>query len=271
MKTIPNTCLLSEYTPPLHPSPTTHRDTRSVIELAVVITILGAVMLMLKRDNDRHARQLHAATVHIEQLARRALDCSGDGSGDEDANMYTMTTNMHGEMGLRHAVDTLANAMASREQQTMTLQEEVTSMTVLHQLELRKAEDRLVEVRGWLNQAQGQLQNTQTALSDKEASCRHLKLQVKDLHGQLDMLRAQLHDGTSPAAKAVRVQMQEALELVRHDKEIAEEAVEGLKVCVGVGVFCGGGMCVIHLAQCTHTHTHFINTPRLTLMLHAMH
>lgn len=187
----------------------------------MVTTILGAAMLLLKRDNDRHARQLHSATMHIEQLARRALDAC-DGSGDDEGCLYT-TTSGTGEMGLRHAVDMLASVLASREQQTMTLQEEVTSMTVLHQLELRKAEDRLVEVRGWLNQAQGQLQNTQTALSDKEASCRHLKLQVKDLHGQLEAVQAQLHDTQSPAAKAVRVQMQEALEREQEQRERVEK------------------------------------------------
>lgn len=67
--------------------------------------------------------------------------------------------------------------------------------SMLTQMEMRKAEDRLTEVRGWLNQAQGQLQNTQAALSDREAACRHLKMQLKDTHGKLDAVRG-CHDAT---------------------------------------------------------------------------
>lgn len=48
------------------------------------------------------------------------------------------------------------------------------------QLELRVAQDNLYEVRCWLDQAQGQLQNTQTSLSQREADVRKARSSLKD-------------------------------------------------------------------------------------------
>ena len=49
----------------------------------------------------------------------------------------------------------------------------------LVQREVQKSEESVVQVRQWLDQAQGQLQNTQTALTVKEQECRELRDQLQ--------------------------------------------------------------------------------------------
>ena len=53
--------------------------------------------------------------------------------------------------------------------------------------ELGGKEETVKEVRRWLDQAQGQLQNTQTALHEREAECKTLDA---DLKAALDDLKA---------------------------------------------------------------------------------
>lgn len=45
--------------------------------------------------------------------------------------------------------------------------------------ELGSKDDTVKELRRWLDQAQGQLQNTQTALHEREAECKTLSADLK--------------------------------------------------------------------------------------------
>ncbi len=45
--------------------------------------------------------------------------------------------------------------------------------------ELGSKDDNVKDLRRWLDQAQGQLQNTQTALHEREADCKTLSLDLK--------------------------------------------------------------------------------------------
>ena len=45
--------------------------------------------------------------------------------------------------------------------------------------ELSSKDDNVKDLRRWLDQAQGQLQNTQTALHEREADCKTLSLDLK--------------------------------------------------------------------------------------------
>lgn len=48
------------------------------------------------------------------------------------------------------------------------------------QREIQERETAVRQVRLWLDQAQGQLQQTQAELSDKEKECRQLKERLED-------------------------------------------------------------------------------------------
>jgi hypothetical protein len=50
---------------------------------------------------------------------------------------------------------------------------------MLMQGELGSKDDNVKDLRRWLDQAQGQLQNTQTALHEREADCKTLSLDLK--------------------------------------------------------------------------------------------
>lgn len=92
----------------------------------VVVALLGSAVLALKLDNDRHAKHMHAAAMHINRLLRHALDT--EGSGEEEPGHPL------GEVGLRHGLDMLQGLLAAKEQQAMASREEVTSLRVLHQV-----------------------------------------------------------------------------------------------------------------------------------------
>ena len=69
----------------------------------------------------------------------------------------------------------------------------------LLQREVQKSEESVVQVRQWLDQAQGQLQNTQTALTIKEQECRELRDQLQaqlNSSADLQVNRSDLHNNT---------------------------------------------------------------------------
>lgn len=58
------------------------------------------------------------------------------------------------------------------------------------QREVQEREEAVRQVRQWLDQAQGQLQNTQTALTDKERECRDLEVQLDAQKSSAEVLQA---------------------------------------------------------------------------------
>lgn len=62
--------------------------------------------------------------------------------------------------------------------------------------ELSSKDDTVKELRRWLDQAQGQLQNTQTALHEREAECKTLSADLKAALTDLKTLKvhARLYD-----------------------------------------------------------------------------
>lgn len=114
-------------TPPQHPFTST-TPVHSITLTSVVVGLLGSAVLALKLDNDRHAKQMHAAALHLDRLVRRVLDTEGSGE-EEHEPMGAL-----GEVDVRHGLDMLAGLLAAKEQQAMALQEETQSMSVLHQV-----------------------------------------------------------------------------------------------------------------------------------------
>ena len=55
--------------------------------------------------------------------------------------------------------------------------------------ELSSKDDNVKDLRRWLDQAQGQLQNTQTALHEREADCKTLSLDLKAALADLQALK----------------------------------------------------------------------------------
>lgn len=58
--------------------------------------------------------------------------------------------------------------------------------------ELGSKDDAVKELRRWLDQAQGQLQNTQTALHEREAECKTLSADLKAVLADLKALKVGL-------------------------------------------------------------------------------
>lgn len=55
--------------------------------------------------------------------------------------------------------------------------------------ELGSKDENVKDLRRWLDQAQGQLQNTQTALHEREADCKTLSLDLKAALADLQALK----------------------------------------------------------------------------------
>lgn len=55
--------------------------------------------------------------------------------------------------------------------------------------ELGSKDDTVKELRRWLDQAQGQLQNTQTALHEREAECKTLSADLDTAQADLNALK----------------------------------------------------------------------------------
>jgi septal ring factor EnvC (AmiA/AmiB activator) len=66
---------------------------------------------------------------------------------------------------------------------------EIRNALVL-QMEVKAKEAATQEARRWLDQAQGQLQNTQTALTDREIECRTLVAKLEATEEDLNTLQA---------------------------------------------------------------------------------
>lgn len=62
-------------------------------------------------------------------------------------------------------------------------------MAGLVQNEVNGKDDTVKDLRLWLNQAQGQLQNTQAALHEREADCKTLAADLKDALADLAALK----------------------------------------------------------------------------------
>ncbi|KAL3162467.1 hypothetical protein ABBQ32_010130 [Trebouxia sp. C0010 RCD-2024] len=75
--------------------------------------------------------------------------------------------------------------LEQRDDQLCTLNQDLLDLTLRMKGELGSKDDTVKELRRWLDQAQGQLQNTQTALHEREAEC-------KTLSGDLDAALADL-------------------------------------------------------------------------------
>ena len=67
----------------------------------------------------------------------------------------------------------------------------LSALTVCYALqgELSSKDDTVKELRRWLDQAQGQLQNTQTALHEREAECKTLSADLKAALADLKTLK----------------------------------------------------------------------------------
>lgn len=71
---------------------------------------------------------------------------------------------------------------------------------MLVQGELGSKDDNVKDLRRWLDQAQGQLQNTQTALHESEADCKTLSLDLKAALADLQAFKVSTmpHSAFSP-------------------------------------------------------------------------
>ncbi len=65
--------------------------------------------------------------------------------------------------------------------------------------ELGSKDDNVKDLRRWLDQAQGQLQNTQTALHEREADCKTLSLDLKAALADLQAFKVRMVPNLHPA------------------------------------------------------------------------
>lgn len=65
--------------------------------------------------------------------------------------------------------------------------------------ELGSKDDNVKDLRRWLDQAQGQLQNTQTALHEREADCKTLSLDLKAALADLQAFKVRTVPNFHPA------------------------------------------------------------------------
>ncbi len=70
---------------------------------------------------------------------------------------------------------------------------------MLVQGELGSKDDNVKDLRRWLDQAQGQLQNTQTALHEREADCKTLCLDLKAALADLQAFKVRTVPNLRPA------------------------------------------------------------------------
>ncbi len=70
----------------------------------------------------------------------------------------------------------------------------------IHAMQSEKGSQEVILRDGqrWLDQAQGQLQNTQVALNDKEAECRHLKQVLEHAVERAESLEVHLPSNAPP-------------------------------------------------------------------------
>ncbi|KAL0029317.1 hypothetical protein WJX79_010004 [Trebouxia sp. C0005] len=96
----------------------------------------------------------------------------------------------------------LHSLLEQRDDQLCTLNQNLLDLTVRMKGELGSKDENVKDLRRWLDQAQGQLQNTQTALHEREADCKTLSLDLKAALADLQALKdkvASSQGGTSPS------------------------------------------------------------------------
>ncbi|DBB01157.1 TPA: hypothetical protein ACH3X1_001046 [Trebouxia sp. C0004] len=106
----------------------------------------------------------------------------------------------------------LRSLLEQRDDQLCTLNQNLLDLTVRMKGELGSKDDNVKDLRRWLDQAQGQLQNTQTALHEREADCKTLSLDLKTALADLQAFKdkvASSQGGTSPS----KANTQQSIEL----------------------------------------------------------
>ncbi|KAK9829162.1 hypothetical protein WJX72_004253 [[Myrmecia] bisecta] len=113
---------------------------------------------------------------------------------------------------VKRSLAELASVVDERDEQLLSLNQELLHLQTHIKNELSAKEVAAAEMKRWLDQAQGQLQNTQSALNEKEADCKELAARLKQAAA----------DVTALQAKAAAAAEQEGLAQAEKDGQLAE-------------------------------------------------
>lgn len=150
----------------------------------------------------------HIAEAQVEDLQERILDlqnlrAAAARHGSETLGAYNWQGDSSEEerQALVDALEELNQTITERDNELLILNRELSELTGRLPREVQEREEAVNQVRVWLDQAQGQLQHTQTALNVKEKECRDLEEQLEAQKSSASVLQEALESAKGREAE----------------------------------------------------------------------